>query len=260
MRGRSLRKSALRIAALAMIMSVGGCYYMDSDDDGAKDDGARGAIVSTKGDEQTRRYALSGFTGVLLAGPDDIIIRKGDSFSVTATGPAATLEKLVVRVDGETLEIRRRHSSNPFTHSGGSSVRITVTLPALHEAVLAGSGSMDSDLLTGDASKLSVAGSGTLQVRGAEAGKIDLAVAGSGDLSVAGRARQADVTIAGSGSLKAATLATETADISVAGSGDVAMQVSGKADVSVVGSGDVTLTGGAQCTTSRMGSGEVNCS
>lgn len=258
--GRGMKAALMTGAAAAMLTLLGGCYYMGDDDERADDaNAAPGSIVSTSGDTQTRRYALDGFSAVTLAGPDDVTIRKGDRFAITATGPAETLDKLVVRIRDGALEIKRRHSANPLTRDGGE-VRIAVTLPALHSATLAGSGTMDSDTLSGDKAEATVAGSGTLNLKGIDAGELKMVIAGSGDVAAAGRARSADVSVAGSGSIEAPQMTSESADISIAGSGDVAMAVHGAATVSIIGSGDVVLTGGARCTTSRMGSGNVTCS
>lgn len=252
------RRMSAMAAALAAATMLSGCYYMSSDDEGEARAATPGTITDGTSDEQTRSYALSGFDAVTLAGPDNIIIRKGDRFSVTATGPKDTLDRLVIAVRDNKLEVKRRRDGGLFSSDDGEA-QITITLPSLRAAALAGSGSMEADTLSGEDAEASIAGSGDLTLSGVDAGALDISIAGSGDMSATGRTRSTSVSIAGSGSVEAPQLAAETADISIAGSGSLSMTVSGAADVAVVGSGDVTLTGGARCTTSQKGSGVVSC-
>jgi Putative auto-transporter adhesin, head GIN domain len=244
-------RSALLGAALLATPACGN----DRLDDGGE--ATVGRPAGGSGDATVRSYALSGFSRVEVAGSDDVVITRGDRFAVTATGPAETLDRLRLRVTGDSLEISRRNGMMQW--NGGRSATIRVTMPVLTRLELAGSGDVEAAMLSGENAQVTVAGSGRANVRGIDARSLDLTTAGSGTIVASGRASRVDASTAGSGDIEAAALATERADISVAGSGAVAMRVTGTADVSTVGSGDVSLTGGARCETSRMGSGTVTC-
>jgi hypothetical protein len=235
------------LAASAMALS--GCWLIDIN--GRDDD----AIAGQSGPGGARRYAASGFDEIVLAGSDNVTVRRGDSFSVVATGPAATLDNLVIRVDGDSLEIRRRRGS-----ADSPAAMVTVTLPTLKELTVAGSGIADVDRIDGARADVTIAGSGSARIAAVAATRLDLTVAGSGSLTAAGRAERIDANIAGSGSIAAPTLTAARADITVAGSGAAAFAVNGPVDVTMLGAGNVTLTGGARCTTRNMGSGAVRCS
>ncbi len=238
---------------IALGMALSACNAMGSDR------GDDGAAVSDDPTPSSHSYALSGFTGVTLAGPDHVVIRHGDSFSVTATGPKSALDRLEIAVDDGALEVKRRSGSNMWGSSHGVAT-ITVTMPTLSTLVIAGSGDGTADAMSGDKGKIVVAGSGDATVTGLAVKALDLNIAGSGDISATGTAESADVTVAGSGGVNAPQLTASSAELSVIGSGDIAMAVHGNAAVSIAGSGDVTVTGGAHCTTSRVGSGSVTCS
>lgn len=238
---------SLSLAALA----TGGCAYVSDDEDD------KGAVAgSASGDGGTRNYAVAGFTGIAVAGADDVVVTRGERFSVTATGDADVLDRLIVRVDGDKLEVRRR--SGNWSGSGKAVVR--VTMPVLTSIEAAGSGSITADTLTGEDASIDIAGSGDVRLSGVATRKLTVGIAGSGEVEASGTADAIEAGIAGSGSLSAPSLTARTAEIDIAGSGSVAMAVTGTAEIGMLGSGDVTLTGGATCTTSKMGSGDVNCS
>lgn len=212
------------------------------------------------GPQGTRSFAATGFDRVSLRGSDNVVVRVGAAESVVATGPESVLEKLKVEVvDGELRIGREKGSWGMSWSSGSKPTLITVTVPRLSGASVAGSGDMQVDNVNTPSFEGSVAGSGNLAVASLRTDAASLNIAGSGDASFAGHAKSLDISIAGSGNLSAEGLKAERAKISIAGSGDVRAHVSGEADVSIVGSGDVTLGGNPRCRTSKMGSGDVRC-
>lgn len=248
-----MRNWATLPAILALSLAVSACGDVRFGDD---EPGATGTEVNATGETVTRRYALTGFSQIVAAGPDSIVIRRGDAFSVQASGDRALLDGLILNVDGNALEVRRRSGLN----WRGNHATITVTLPALSSIVVAGSGDVTADTLTGDRAEVTVAGSGDVALTGVDARKLEMSIAGSGSITAAGKADEVESTIAGSGDIAASAFSATRAEVSIIGSGGVTMAVTGTADVSTAGSGDVTITGGATCTSSKMGSGDISCS
>lgn len=236
------------LTALATALTLAACT---SGGDGKADEGQTGP-------DESRSYNLSGFTGVELAGPDNVVVKQGAAFAITATGPRRALNKLELAVQDGKLIVRRQ--SQFMSWSSGRGVTVTVTMPALTSAEITGSGSLTADRMVGDSISASIAGSGDLELTLVEAKSIDLSLAGSGDLVVkGGKADRGDISLAGSGDVKATGLSLTTADISLAGSGDIDATATGTAGVSVAGSGDVRVGGGAKCDSSEIGSGSVTC-
>lgn len=239
------------LLALPILVLAGACSVSA---DGAAAD------VKPSGVNGARSFDLSGFDSVELAGPDDVIVRVGAAPSVKAEGDTALLDQLEIEVVKGALEIRRKKNGWLNSSSHGKGVTITVTLPAIKGASIAGSGDMDVDTVAGDAFEASIAGSGSLKVGAVKVEKLEVSIAGSGSAEVGGAAGDIDVSIAGSGDLDAKALKARTADISIAGSGDVEAGVSEAAKVSIIGSGDVGILGGAKCSITKIGSGDVRCS
>lgn len=243
-------RTLLMIAAALPLVACGGVSFGND----------KGDQVQASGSGGTRNYQVSDFTAVELAGADDVDVRVGGSgFTVTATGPADVLDKLDIRKDGSTLSIGRKKEGN-WNMSKGPGATITVTMPAIRAASLAGSGDMRVDRVPGGGDfKASLAGSGNLAVAQLDAENVDFNIAGSGAIAAGGQVGRLSTSIAGSGDVRGANLRAREASVSIAGSGNVVAQVNGPAKVSIMGSGDVSLGAGAKCTTSKMGSGSVRC-
>lgn len=233
---------------LACLLPLMACSISDGD---SRDDGTPG--IPGQGAGNTRTYAVDGFTTVDLRGSDDVDVRVGPGFSVRADGDAETLDRVKIERVGDALRISRRSGSSR------GETRVSVTLPQLTAASIAGSGDMTIDRVTGAGFKGAGAGSGKLTVGALQVDTADVSLAGSGDMTLAGSAKRLRVSIAGSGDVDAGGLKAAGADVSIAGSGSVRADVDGAASVSVMGSGDVDLGSKARCTTSKMGSGTIRC-
>jgi hypothetical protein len=210
-----------------------------------------------------KNYRVGNFDQLEVGGPFNVEVRTGANPSVSARGPQKMLEHMVVEVKSGKLVIRPDRQSGLF-HSGWhyrGNVEITVTVPMLRGAAIAGSGDIKVNAVKGEKFDGSVAGSGGLDVGSLDVQTLKLAVAGSGGTKIAsGRAQSASYDIAGSGDIDAKGVQAQTADVSIAGSGNIAANASGTASVSIMGSGDVEVTGGAKCSVSKAGSGNVSCS
>lgn len=218
----------------------------------------KGTKVEASGTGTTRSFAARDFTGVALKGSDDVDVRTGAAFSVTAEGDPSVLDQLDIRLDGKTLNVGRKTKGGIFWDKGGSA-KIHIVLPRLTDATVAGSGTLRVDRAEGKFDGV-VAGSGDLDIAAVAADEASLTIAGSGNIKLAGRANKLDVSVAGSGDLRGQNFTADSAEVSIAGSGHVRANVGGPASVSIVGSGDVELRGGAQCKVSKIGSGEAHCS
>lgn len=248
-----MRNWTMAVLPLALAMTVTACSAE------VTSDGKDGKRTVEAGPLTTQSYDLKGFTGVKVAGPDDVTIRRGDAFAITAKGPKAVIDKLEIRLDGDMLSIGRRNSGFSFSDDDDN-VEIAITMPALRAVRLTGSGEIDADRVDGDAVEAVVTGSGDLRVAALNGKTAKLTVSGSGDIEVGGGTiGSGDFDITGSGNIAAGGLAATTLDVSVTGSGDVDAKASSSADIAILGSGDATIGGGAKCTTRTMGSGTATC-
>jgi hypothetical protein len=243
-----MRKSIAAAGLLAASFTTSACSHERSEDPGP--------VVQ-------RSFQVGNFTEVEVAGPFDVDIRTGGNPGVSARGNRALIDRLEVEVRGNKLVIHPKSEHRWFGgwHSTVGKGSISVTVPMIEAATLAGSGDLNVDNVRGDRFDGKIAGSGGLKLGTVEVGTLKLGIAGSGGATAGqGKAQQAEYEIAGSGNVDAQTLQVQTLKVSIAGAGDVKAHASGTADVSIMGAGDVTVMGGAKCDAHKMGSGNVNCS
>lgn len=253
-----MRNWTMAILPLALGLTVTACN--DADHKNGSTPGKSAAAPSADaGPITTQSYALTGFTGVEVAGPDDVTIRQGATFAITARGRKETLDQLEIKLDGTKLVIGRKRGLS-FSNRDDDDLDIAITMPALTMVRLTGSGSIDADTIDGDAVEAVVTGSGDVKVAKLTGKSAEITVSGSGDIEIGGGTIGAgEYSVTGSGDIDADGLAATTLEVSITGSGNVEANATGKADVRILGSGDAKITGGATCTTKQMGSGTATC-
>lgn len=249
-----MRNWTMAIAPLTIMLAASGCSAEVTS--GGKD----GKRTVEAGPATTQGFDLKGFTGVKVAGPDDVTIRQGDAFSISAKGPQSEIDELEIKLDGAMLSIGRKREGFSFSRHDSDGVEISITMPKLDALRLTGSGSIDADTLDADTAKLEVTGSGDLKLGKLTAKTADLGVSGSGNIEVKGGAiASGDFGVTGSGDIDAEGLVAQTLDVSITGSGDVDAHATASADIKILGSGDATISGGGKCSTHAMGSGTATC-
>lgn len=204
-------------------------------------------------------YRVQGFDAVSLGTSATVDVRVGPTWSMRATGPAEALAQLWVEREGQSLQLRARNGWRSGWNGPARAVRIFITLPALSQASVSGSGRMTVDKVTGQHLRGAVSGSGSLALAAVSVESLDVAISGSGDVTAAGQTARLNVRNSGSGRLAAPNLRAGTAAVSVAGSGRVLARVNGPATVSISGSGSVDLGERARCSVRRAGSGRATC-
>lgn len=205
-----------------------------------------------------RKFTVSNFDEIEVAGPFDVVVNVGKGTSVRAVGAQRDLDRLKVEVSGGELRIGTRERGW-FDWSKTEPVKFWVTVPSLKAASLAGSGDMQIDRVKADNFTGSIAGSGDMSIASLDANAVKFSIAGSGDLATSGSCRTVSASIAGSGDMNIGGLRCQSLTASVAGSGNINANATQTAKVSVMGSGDVVVSGGAKCDVSKMGSGSVRC-
>lgn len=211
------------------------------------------------GGHGTRSFELTGFDAVRLSGSDDVRVVRGATFSIVATGPNDVLDRLDIRTEGKTLVVTRKRNSGWGWSSEREGATVTVTMPMIRAAQVAGSGDMRVDRADGAVFKGGVNGSGTLDLPSISAASVELDVTGSGDLVAKGEAKTIALSVTGSGDLDASGLSADTARVAIQGSGDISANARQSAAVNIAGSGDATIRGTRNCTINKAGSGEANC-
>ena len=190
---------------------------------------------SDSGPTLTRDYPWSA-DRLELDVPGRVRFHPASSWHLRIHGREGTLDRLEIS-DG-----RIREKDNDFCFFCWNNLgRLQVDLsgPALHEATLNGSGSIDLQNLDQD--------------------HLRLRIRGSGQASGNGKVQSLRLEIMGSGSARLAQLAETNVDVTIDGSGVADVAPTGAARVTIAGSGDVRLHAHpARLSTHVFGSGHIS--
>jgi Putative auto-transporter adhesin, head GIN domain len=216
------------------------------------------SAVAGVGNVESRTFAASGFDKVRISGSDNVKIVRGSATGVSARGPAKILDRLDIRTEGTQLIITRKPTMG-LSWSNAEDVVITVTMPLIRAAEVAGSSDVDIDRADGTEFEATISGSGSLKLASVDAGSTKLRLSGSGSIDAHGKTGALSADVSGSGDVSAKELRADTATIAVRGSGNVDAFARTSAALSVSGSGNITVAGTHQCAISKRGSGEALC-
>lgn len=206
--------------------------------------------------ETTRLYGgLGKFDGVTLAGPDEVLVTRGDSYAVRAIGQMSVLRQLDIQVADGVLHIGRK----PGTSVSGGEARLQVTMPSATRLVLAGPGDLTAEGIGGRQFRAEVAGPGDMTLKNLQSEQAQLSITGAGDLVVDGKARSASFSVIGPGNIRAEGFETARAALKLAGSGEIEARATGDAEVSVTGPGSAQVTGTTRCKIVKSGPGDAEC-
>ncbi|MEO0690802.1 MAG: head GIN domain-containing protein [Pseudomonadota bacterium] len=231
---------AASAALIATSLGLSGCFSISTDFDGVEL-----ADLDTGGGAPTE---------VALAGPDDIVVKVGESFDISVDGDDDAVAALRFKRSGDSITVGRESDWD----SGSGTATVTIVMPAPDEISLAGSGEIRAETMA-DNAEIAMAGSGKVKVAEMTAESLEISSAGSGSILAAGSASNLEVSIVGSGDVDLSKLKADDVEVSIAGSGDVMVMSDGQVDVSIAGSGSVFVTGDARCSSNVMGSGELKC-
>ena len=219
-----------------------------------------GAALAAQTALAERSYRVGAFDKIAAAGPNLVVVHVGAAPSVTARGPAETLDRMEVVVERGGLQIRpRREFRRGFDWDRLKPATFSVTMPHVTDATLAGSGDLRIDRAEGGRFAATVAGSGDLDVATLRVDQANFTMAGSGNLTARGSAGHANLSLAGSGKLRTRGVSSRSASVTIAGSGTAEVTARDSAAVSIVGSGEAVVSGGAHCQVHRVGSGRARC-
>ncbi|MEL1251794.1 head GIN domain-containing protein [Aurantiacibacter gilvus] len=191
--------------------------------------------------------------GIVLAGPDTVVITTGEDFSVDVEGSQEAQDNMRFSLEDGTFAVMREGD-----WSVGDGATINVTMPPPNTIVIAGSGSLTTDGLSSDAD-VTIAGTGSATATGVAADSLDVTIAGSGTLTASGTVGTLDLNVLGSGNANMADLQVDNADVTIAGSGSAEFASDGAVEAQVMGSGTVRVSGSANCSVESMGSGTLVC-
>lgn len=189
---------------------------------------------------------------LVLAGADNVVVTKGEDFTISVQGDELSKEMLRFRLKDGALHVASRNGRD-----GGEGIAtVDITMPAPDKVTIAGSGQIAVSELA-DKAEIRIAGSGQISVLDLDIKKLKVTLAGSGRFAAGGKVGKLKLKIAGSGRAEMPGLLAENAKVHIAGSGSSTFGCDDEVDARIFGSGHVTVRGAARCHVQSMGSGWI---
>ena len=190
--------------------------------------GAQGSGVAA-----TSTRALAGFSGIDLAGSNNVTVVAGARQSVVVHADSNLLSHVTTQVKAGKLII-----GDVGSFSAKSPMYVAVSVPAL--------GALD------------LTGSGNITVTGITAAQLTVTLPGSGNVAASGSVTRLNVSIDGSGTAQFSGLTARNVDAVVSGSGMIFVTATRSLEAKVPGSGTILYSGNPpHVITSITGSGTV---
>ena len=213
--------------------------------------------VPGSGVAKTETRTLPEFTAVSIDYPADIIIRQGDTQSVTVEADDNLLPQLSTRVSNGVLYVQNSEPNHSERVNPTMLVRINITVKDLREVNYPTAGSVRIENFQTDSLEVNVDGAGRLTLDHVTIGRLIVGLDGAGDIDASGTAESIEIEVDGVGSFKGADLSAETARVTINGAGSATVWVEDQLTVNINGVGSVSYYGSPQVHESVDGLGTV---
>lgn len=214
--------------------------------------------------ETPRTIGIGSFNRVRIEGAYRVAITTGGSPNARVEGESDDGGAGVdLRVDGDTLVIRRTSLDRWGERGGGAAVSgpvtITLTTPSLSTASVAGGAEVSVTRMTGPRVVLALGGAGSLVVQRIDADQLNAQLVGDGHMTLAGRVATARLVASGAGGIAADALDAGDLTAALQGQGSITARARYTAQVSSSGLGTVAVAGKPKCRMIGQPSGNVRC-
>lgn len=209
--------------------------------------------VSGSGDAVRKAVSVDAFHGIIVQGPMDVQLRKGNTQIVEVEAQPNIAALLVTEVKNGVWTINTKDCFKT-----DKAFIIHITTPSVDRVSVQGSGDVKGvDGFTPLSLEVDVQGSGGIDLI-VDTKRVNATVQGSGNIGLKGTCGVLEASVQGSGDIDAIELLATNAEAEVAGSGDIGVQASENLRVVIAGSGDVKYRGKpAKLDKSISGSGEL---
>ncbi|MDP9422027.1 MAG: DUF2807 domain-containing protein [Pseudomonadota bacterium] len=205
-----------------------------------------------------RNFSVTGFDRIRIDGPYKVTLKTKVATYARATGSAASIDGLQMKVEGRTLVVRAGTGGwGGYPGEARGPVTIEVGTHDLSAIYINGPGALDVDRVKGLAFEVSIQGSGTARIDQVDVDQMKVGVSGAATTRLTGRVAKLMATIRGTSAFEGESLSVRDAVIGAEGPSIVRMMVTNSAKVDANGLVSVTLTGNPACTVKARGSATV---
>ncbi len=213
--------------------------------------------IRASGEVISRDFTFSGYRALEVGGAFEVFVRFSDTEeSVRIDANENLQDRLVVRVNGNTLEIRPENNLNI---RGNATLRAFITTRNLLGINLSGASTLTLE-------DEWVVGNGSLRLSGASnltgevtATQLEICASGASDIDLFGTADELDVDLSGSSDLKDFDLQVQRLNIDLSGSSDAYLSINESIEIDASGSSSLNYRGNPEILRQNLsGSSELN--
>ena len=214
--------------------------------------------VPGSGKIKTETRNVSGFDGISIEYPAEIVIRQGAAEAISIEAEDNLLPQLTTEVRSGTLYIENKEKSYSKRVDPGETVKIIITVKTLKEIDFPSAGKLSVEGLEGEALRVSLGGAGEIILKGLKLKSLEARVSGAGSITASGSVTKADVTISGLGDFDGSGLTCQEGDVQISGMGSASLRVEVKLNATISGAGTINYYGSPAVSKTISGAGDVN--
>jgi len=227
--GPSVRTAQPALTALAVVLLAAILVTLLVDHNSSKPAPGEGSGIAA-----TQVREVSPFTGIDLAGANNVIVQVGARESVVVHADSNLLARVTTQVRSGKLVI----GNTPGNLNAKAPMYVAVSVPSL-----------DALALQGD---------GNITATGINSRSLTVIIPGSGDIHLTGATTRLSVTISGDGTALLGQLTARDASAVVSGDGTITLTATHSVSANVSGSGTISYGGNpSHVATSVTGSGTI---
>lgn len=209
-----------------------------------------------------RKLLVGSFENIQLIGDISVEIQTGKAPSAVASGDKRVLESLRLERVGTTLRVRLQDIINnekgvPIT----APLKLMLSTQAIKDMTVSGSGTLKvSEVKTPNASRMLIAGNGSVSIGRLIADQFTADIDGNGKIIISGGVtRDARVTLDGAGTFDSANLKMRKLRLEHIGNAVSSATVDEGTDIYNSGTGNITIGGKGTCFIKQAGGAAIDC-
>jgi hypothetical protein len=213
---------------------------------------------SGSGNVVTETREVQGIQEIAIHYPAEIVIRQGDTESVSIDAEDNLMAQLATTVRSGELTIRNTEPNWSERVNPTETVRIMITVINLSEIDFSTAGSVQLEGLVGDSLEVTLNGAGNINLYELELAHLNARINGAGSVVADGSAEVVEVRIDGLGNFNGEGLQSQDAKVEINGAGNAELRVANTLDAEINGAGSIDYYGSPEVQRRVNGLGSVS--
>jgi hypothetical protein len=198
-------------------------------------------------DLTTKKFKVGNFNSLEIGNAFEVHIFKGSTYSISATGDEADLDRIEVDLNGSTLEVSLEETY--WTNwrnwkSGTKKIVLNITMPRLRDAEFNGASKVALEgFVDEEEMSLHVSGAAKLSSTKLVADKLLLDLSGASKVDMRGQVLKLTIDLSGASQINLTEMIARDADVDASGASHVELNVQKSLRVEASGASKITYLG-----------------